>query len=1818
MKTAILKRLAMVALMAIGLCGANVASAAKSAKAIEYSDGRMVYYYDDVDHSSDANFVKSWNPTSSTVKSPTTTITTIVIDSSYADYQPTSLAYYFWGLKNATTIEGIENLDTSKAASMVAMFRACSALTTVDLSGFDTSNVTSMKFMFTSCSSLTELDIASFSCAKLTNVESMFNACSSLTTIYATARTDMSVATTVKSAFYSCTNRLKGDRGTVWSSGHVDGDYARLDGGTDAPGYFSRAYRTLEIDSSEFATKHVASVTVTTVPDGLVVEPTESGGTTYSFLYGQAINITYTAAAGSDFDGLATVTDARYAETGILKNAVLSGDDIPTATVIPQDVTLTVDSSEFAAKNIQGVVVRLAVDDSVVEPIEPGGTTYSIRANAGFRLVYQAADGVYFLVSSGNSGRILDSFAEDISYVESGIGEDTVVNNPPAAAETVYGSLVRGVVTPDDPGTLTLYAKAVKPVGRVYLRNAASGTPSWNGLTTVSRVVVDPSMGDYGLGGDGLQYLFTGLSAVTNIEGLANLDTSKATNFTQMFSGCAALESLDLHSFRTENVKSWGNMFYDCKSLTELDLSSFSSSSASGCDNMFRNCSQLVTIYTRADFDLSVVTGAWMFWNASKLVGGMGTAMSVVKTQDSSCARVDGGTDAPGLFTLKLQKIVIDDTDFAAKHVASVAVTRVTDGSAVEPDEFGVYLVENGEKVNITYTAADGYLFLSGSTFTDDSFAETGVLTDVALDGEAIPSGAPRRTLTVATADFAARHIAAVELETSVGTTLDPVSTDPNVYAIAEGTPFTVVLTAANGYCFTGIGRHQRIDYPTGITADETLDPSRIAPTEEVQDGYVIRYFDGKDNHISVRDEIYPYSETEAYALYNASSLAPVPNSSSYARFVGWCEQADRGDTPITSLPPLTLGDKTFYAKYEIGKTDWLTQQAQANVIQSNWTGNVIAHATTAKVTAGESYAVKMPYCILLPASFEPEKKYPLILHLHGAGSRGTQGQQFGTGVKQIVDYLRRQNIEAVIVSPQIPGEDGVFSEDGTLKSGDFVSEAMQANVPGSSQKYGPSWVDTPWMPKLGSSDMAATPTVWLQAAAAILEETLGNEGYQIDPDRVYAVGMSMGGYGTWEMLQRYPARFAAAVPCCGGADTNLAATIKDIPIWANHGGKDTTVYTLRSQAAVAALRAAGSRSVRYTEYGDDYTSGEGACSNHDCWDVTFWRDEVLDWMFAQVRGKARTTVTWTGGASGDWDIPSNWSPRAPQADDDVVIGSAATVRLSAATPRFNSVTIGVEEGTATLELSGWNTSLWTETLTVASNGVVTCAKGGETKGSLSRVWLKGYEVFVAQGGRIDASGKGYWKAATGQAGIGAGPAAGSGSVGEIGATGAAHGGYGGAFAAPSPLPYDDLVYPDDAGSSGGLSATSESVSAGGGVIFFELAGPLTVDGEILANADDTSKTGTNDGANDETAGAGGTIFAEVANLTTSGATGITGTLSANGGNSSCPYGLVSGRVGGGGRIALHYQTHVQTSTAQLDSRFPLTISAEHGLYRWIEESEEKSLTCVNIDAYGSQADLGTIWVPDNKLMGGFGRGLNGEIHAAVDWDDHSTQFTFRRGHARLTGDSSVRFFNPGISAGARLELGGGEAVNYAGGVRQRGDAAPIVTMFRPSNNSFGIAAGARLDVYAPKTEQAAVEATIGATGTVLTVAGTLRLWSDPETGVAPRIKVGSFVANKGSLVSAANAGLANEAGFGGGVIRLSAQSYDQKAGAVFSVAGGNGLVDIWSWQPVELGERVYTTDHPQKRFGQTFAGTFDLGENGRKQFSTLRGEAKGIMMLVR
>jgi len=216
-----------------------------------------------------------------------------------------------------------------------------------------------------------------------------------------------------------------------------------------------------------------------------------------------------------------------------------------------------------------------------------------------------------------------------------------------------------------------------------------------------------------------------------------------------------------------------------------------------------------------------------------------------------------------------------------------------------------------------------------------------------------------------------------------------------------------------------------------------------------------------------------------------------------------------------------------------------------------------------------------MPYLLLAPKDYDPSHKYPLVMFYHGAGERGDDNKsQWRNGVEIFQTPANREQYRCFVVAPQCP--------------------------------HNKQWVNVPW--SADSHVMPGNPSGELALSLKILKSV--QKEFSIDEHRLYVVGLSMGGFATWDVICRYPDLFAAAMPVCGGGDETQATKIKDLPIWAFHGGADTTVKTLRSRNMIAALKDAGG-SPKYTEF-----PGVG----HNSWTAAFHDPQSLKWLFEQVK----------------------------------------------------------------------------------------------------------------------------------------------------------------------------------------------------------------------------------------------------------------------------------------------------------------------------------------------------------------------------------------------------------------------------------------------------------------------------------------------------------------------------------------------------------------------------------------------------------------------
>ncbi len=224
-------------------------------------------------------------------------------------------------------------------------------------------------------------------------------------------------------------------------------------------------------------------------------------------------------------------------------------------------------------------------------------------------------------------------------------------------------------------------------------------------------------------------------------------------------------------------------------------------------------------------------------------------------------------------------------------------------------------------------------------------------------------------------------------------------------------------------------------------------------------------------------------------------------------------------------------------------------------------------------------------YQVFVPENWTPRQQWPVILFLHGAGERGEDGlQQTDVGIGVAI-RTNRSDIPAIVVMPQCP-----------------------KNL----------WWTQPPMDDLAMATLDAA-----------------TKEFHGDVRRTYLTGISMGGYGSWRLAEKYPGRFAALVVICGGirppaatlkihpelakwtppdnpkSYSDAAAKIGKVPVWIFHGGDDDIVPVTESQRMYAAMKATGG-DVRYTEY---------AGVKHASWDKAYDEPKLFPWLFSKSLG---------------------------------------------------------------------------------------------------------------------------------------------------------------------------------------------------------------------------------------------------------------------------------------------------------------------------------------------------------------------------------------------------------------------------------------------------------------------------------------------------------------------------------------------------------------------------------------------------------------------
>ncbi len=166
-------------------------------------------------------------------------LTSLDLSGNWDTSSVTGMGSMFYHCENLTSLN-LSGFNTSNVTNMSFMFASCLKLTSLDLSGFDTSNVIYMNDMFKDSLTFTELDLSSFNTAKVQQIQDMFQSCSNLKTITVGNGWNTGSVTYSAYMFKDCT-ALVGGQGTAYKADVVDVTYAKVDGGTSAPGYLTQS-----------------------------------------------------------------------------------------------------------------------------------------------------------------------------------------------------------------------------------------------------------------------------------------------------------------------------------------------------------------------------------------------------------------------------------------------------------------------------------------------------------------------------------------------------------------------------------------------------------------------------------------------------------------------------------------------------------------------------------------------------------------------------------------------------------------------------------------------------------------------------------------------------------------------------------------------------------------------------------------------------------------------------------------------------------------------------------------------------------------------------------------------------------------------------------------------------------------------------------------------------------------------------------------------------------------------------------------------------------------------------------------------------------------------------------------------------------------------------------------------------------------------------------------------------------------------------------------------------------------------------------------
>lgn len=497
----------------------------------------------------------------------------------------TKIAEMFLGCSGLTRLD-LSNFDTSHVddfQGMGHMFEYCDNLTSLDISNFNTSKITVMSTMFNGCSNLTKLDLSSFDTRKVVNMVAMFAGCNALTTINVSDKWSVANVTGDDYMFADCF-QLVGGKGTKFDANHVGKEYARIDGGPDAPGYLTGKGGAPEPDE----------VTIT--------------AKSYTITYGDPIPTFEYTTKGAALKGTPTLTcdatsaspvgtyDIKVGMGSVTNEKVSLVDGTLTITKAPltisagnytkkqgeENPTFTPTYKGFKNNETEAVLTKQPTVSCSATKDSPAGTydvTVSGAEAQNYEITYK--NGTLTIetrpIEKGEytHDNVVYEYGIDnklIAYVKK--GTDGSAGSPDASGEV---EILSRVVMDGNSYMVTQigqYAfKGNKKITKVVIPGSVSSIrgASFNNCTALEEVVIkDPEPG-------------------MDSKGLTKI-------YSSAFSGCTSLRSINLPNSLTQLGEHafGGSVFYGCSSLTSITIPA----KVPGIpDNTFTNCTTLEEVH---------------------------------------------------------------------------------------------------------------------------------------------------------------------------------------------------------------------------------------------------------------------------------------------------------------------------------------------------------------------------------------------------------------------------------------------------------------------------------------------------------------------------------------------------------------------------------------------------------------------------------------------------------------------------------------------------------------------------------------------------------------------------------------------------------------------------------------------------------------------------------------------------------------------------------------------------------------------------------------------------------------------------------------------------------------------------------------------------------------------------------------------------------------------------------------------------------------------------------------------------------------------